>query len=149
MFEKNTARRIENSLLDLAGMFAWRAAVTHSAPASLASFLGGVRFHRSFAFHRSSLNAIRALSALDLGWALTKVNRTEQFRFEDVKARGRRRSSGHGEQESGPRPANVQGRARVRGRLGQGLTAALRGFSEPQTGHYVLARSATRDAARG
>ena len=89
MFEKNTAGRVENSLLDLAGMFAWRAAVTHSAPASLASFLGGVRFHRSFAFRRnSSLNAIRALSALDLGWALTKVNRTEQFRFEDVKARG-------------------------------------------------------------
>ena len=55
-------------------------------------------------------------------------------------------SSGHGAQESGPRPANVQGRARVRSRLGQGLAAALGGLSEPQAGHYRLARSAVRDA---
>ena len=85
VFEKNMARGIENSLLDPAGVFARRAAITHSAPPSLTFFLAAVRFHRSFAFHRaSSLNAIRGLSALDLGRTLTKVNRTEQFRFEDV-----------------------------------------------------------------
>ena len=54
-------------------------------------------------------------------------------------------SSGHGAQESEPRPANVQGRARVRRRLGQGLAAAFGGLSEPQAGHYRLARSAVRD----
>ena len=85
MFEKNTARGVEDSLLDQAGMFAWGPPIAHGPPTALAFFLDGVRFHESFAFHRaSSLNAIRGLSALDLGRTLTKVNRTEQFRFEDV-----------------------------------------------------------------
>jgi hypothetical protein len=47
VFEKNTARCIENSLLDPAGVFARRAAITHSASPSPTFFLDGVRFHRS------------------------------------------------------------------------------------------------------
>jgi hypothetical protein len=39
VFEKNTARGVENSLLDLAGMFAWRAAITDGAPTSFTFFL--------------------------------------------------------------------------------------------------------------
>ncbi len=31
--------------------------------------------------------------------------------------------------------------------MGQGLAAAFRGLGEPQAGHYLLARSAARDAA--
>ena len=59
------------------------------------------------------------------------------------------RSSGHGAQESGQRPENVQGRARVRSRLGQGLAAALGWLGEPKAGHHFLARSAAGDAACG
>jgi len=55
VFEKNTARCIENSLLDPAGVFAWRAAMTHSASPSPTFFLDGVRFHGPFAFHPAPL----------------------------------------------------------------------------------------------
>jgi hypothetical protein len=54
-------------------------------------------------------------------------------------------SSSHGAQDSGQRPENVQGRARVRSRLGQGLAAALWWRGEPQAGHHRLARSTVRD----
>jgi hypothetical protein len=46
VFEENPARGIENSLLDLAGMFTRRPAIANRAAVSLASCLG-VRFHRS------------------------------------------------------------------------------------------------------
>ena len=46
MFEKNTARGVEDSLLDQAGMFAWGPPIAHGPPTALAFFLDGVRFHQ-------------------------------------------------------------------------------------------------------
>jgi hypothetical protein len=52
VFEEHATSGVENSLLDLACMFARRAAIANRAPLSLASCLR-VRFHRSLAFHRA------------------------------------------------------------------------------------------------
>ena len=144
--EKNPARRVEDSLLDLTRKLARRPAVAHGPrPISACSRR---RFHRSFVFHRASFTktATVGICTLDLGRTLTKVNETEQFRFGDVEG-ATSGVPGHGAQESGPRPANVQGRAGVRNRLGQGLAAALRGLGEPQAGHYRLARPASEAPA--
>ena len=51
MLEKHTARRIEDSLLDLAGMFARRPAATNHR----ARPFGGAGFHRRFHVQRASL----------------------------------------------------------------------------------------------
>ena len=64
VFKKNATGRIENSLLDLAGVFARRAAIAHRAPPSLTFFLNSVRFHRSFAFQRAPRSINRELGNL-------------------------------------------------------------------------------------
>jgi hypothetical protein len=53
VFEEHATSGVENSLLDLACMFARRAAIANRAPLSLTFFLDSVRFHCSFAFHRA------------------------------------------------------------------------------------------------
>ncbi len=104
--EKDAARRVEDPFLDPARERARGPTGTHRA-ASAFALLGDPRpFHRCFAFHRFHKPATAGFGALDLGATVTKVNGTEQFRFEGVKGRvfG---SSGHGAQESGPRRENV------------------------------------------
>ena len=115
-----------------------------------------------FRFHRSPPPCTRPftttgspetpLPPLDLGAdPRQSKDETEQFRFGTrlPSAGVTSGSSDHGAQESGPRPADVQGRARVRNGLGPRARRrrpklAIRG---PQARHHRLARSAARDAA--
>jgi hypothetical protein len=53
VFEEHATSGVENSVLDLACMFARRAAIANRAPLSLTFFLDSVRFHCSFAFDRA------------------------------------------------------------------------------------------------